>query len=289
MFRGLTTPFDSARRATSFGGVIPVQTDFLRGATLWANKCHRRLQGTTASALNLRMGPTTSSDGCPLQSTHGNGSTGSMRPCKRSASATTWARVAPPRRWGCACGSTMTRSSTKLRQGELRGWKASATCFVNLDQATSGEAASYVPSTSPKNVFMTRKKHTTQHNTTQHITRPNDEQTLSGVWVRTTTVESVLCLRDTHIHIHTHTHTHTHTGVVLANAGETRARTHTHIHTYIETPDESSPGGCWENVWASSYYRMCSLTTKCVLLLQNVFSYYRAFSYYRLKNVFFYD
>ena len=25
----------------------------------------------------------------------------------------------------------------------------------------------------------------------------------------------------------------------------------------------------------SSYYRMCSLTTECVLLLQNVFSYYR--------------
>ena len=30
-----------------------------------------------------------------------------------------------------------------------------------------------------------------------------------------------------------------------------------------------------EVLYVFSYYRMCSLTTECVLLLQNVFSYYR--------------
>ena len=51
------------------------------------------------------------------------------------------------------------------------------------------------------------------------------------------------------MYIHKHTHTHTHA--------------HTHAHTYIQTL----------SAWLTR--PRASLTTECVLLLQNVFSYYR--------------
>ena len=75
----------------------------------------------------------------------------------------------------------------------------------------------------------------------------------------------------THTHIHTHTHTYTHT--------------HTHTHTQVELirRDYVANGG-WETFlsyedpvqdiligavfsFVFSYYRMCSLTIECVLLL----------------------
>ena len=88
----------------------------------------------------------------------------------------------------------------------------------------------------------------------------------------------------THARIHTYTHTHIHT--------YTRTHTHTHTHTHTRKADVraglillgSCPGGTSSNLITLiargdvalsgrllsnvfSYYRMCSLTVECVLLL----------------------
>ena len=65
----------------------------------------------------------------------------------------------------------------------------------------------------------------------------------------------------TYMHAYTHTYMHTYT------------RTYIHQYMTVLTTEVLAYSSLLQNVF--SYYRMCSLTTECVLLLQNVFSYYR--------------
>ena len=83
----------------------------------------------------------------------------------------------------------------------------------------------------------------------------------------------ILC----HIIIHTMSHHHTQASRALWTCSSSTHRTYTRTQVFAQL---IATGECvllLQNVF--SYYRMCSLTPECVLLLQNVFSYSRMCSF----------